>query len=79
LGAAGGCEAAFLWLTLNPETNSENRLPPHLWDGAQDPALPVLNLVRAGTSFSRSGATAMLSNSFGFGGSNLALILGAAA
>ena len=79
LGAAGGCEAAFLWLTLNPETNPQSLLPPHLWDGVQDAALPALNLVAAGTRFSRSQPTAMLSNSFGFGGSNMALILGTAA
>lgn len=79
LGAAGGCEAAFLWLTLNPDTNPQNLLPPHLWDGAQDPALPALKLVAAGTRFSRREPVAMLSNSFGFGGSNMALILGSAA
>jgi 3-oxoacyl-[acyl-carrier-protein] synthase-1 len=79
LGAAGGCEAAFLWLTLNPETNPDGLLPPHLWDGVPDPALPALNLVGRGTRFPRSATTAMLSNSFGFGGSNMALILGSAA
>jgi 3-oxoacyl-[acyl-carrier-protein] synthase-1 len=76
LGAAGGCEAAFLWLTLNPETNPERLLPPHLWDGVADPALPALNLIGRGATFSSSPRTAMLSNSFGFGGSNMALILG---
>lgn len=76
LGAAGGCEAAFLWLTLNSRTNPERLLPPHLWDGVPDPALPALNLVGRGTTFSPSPQTAMLSNSFGFGGSNMALILG---
>jgi 3-oxoacyl-[acyl-carrier-protein] synthase I len=79
LGAAGGCEAAFLWLTLNPDTNPDRLLPPHLWDGVQDPALPALNLVALGTRFSRARPVAMLSNSFGFGGSNMALILGAPA
>jgi 3-oxoacyl-[acyl-carrier-protein] synthase-1 len=76
LGAAGGCEAAFLWLTLNPRTNPERLLPPHLWDGVPDAALPVLDLVGGGTTFPLSPQTAMLSNSFGFGGSNMALILG---
>lgn len=76
LGAAGGCEAAFLWLTLNPRTNPERLLPPHLWDGVPDPALPALDLVGGGTTFPLSPQTAMLSNSFGFGGSNMALILG---
>lgn len=76
LGAAGGCEAAFLWLTLNPRTNPERLLPPHLWDGVPDPALPALDLVGGGTTFPLSPRIAMLSNSFGFGGSNMALILG---
>jgi 3-oxoacyl-[acyl-carrier-protein] synthase-1 len=78
LGAAGGCEAAFLWLTLNPDTNPDRLLPPHLWDGEPDPALPPLAFVSAGTRFSRKQPVAMLSNSFGFGGSNMALILGTA-
>jgi 3-oxoacyl-[acyl-carrier-protein] synthase I len=76
LGAAGGCEAAFLWLTLNPATNPTGLLPPHLWDGVADPSLPALNLVTPGTSFKARPRPAMLSNSFGFGGSNAALILG---
>jgi 3-oxoacyl-[acyl-carrier-protein] synthase I len=78
LGAAGGCEAAFLWLTLNPDTNPDSLLPPHLWDGVPDRALPPLNLVPVGTRFSRARPAAMLSNSFGFGGSNMAVILGSA-
>lgn len=79
LGATGGCEAGFLWLTLNPATNPDSRLPPHLWDGEADPALPALNLVAPGARFARGDQTAMLSNTFGFGGSNTALILGAGA
>jgi 3-oxoacyl-[acyl-carrier-protein] synthase-1 len=79
LGATGGCEAAFLWLTLNPQTNPDDRLPPHLWDGIADPALPPLHFVQTGDRFSRGARTAMLSNTFGFGGSNTALILGHAA
>lgn len=76
LGATGGCEAGFLWLTLNAATNPGNLLPPHLWDGAADPDLPALNLTAQGARFSRDGHSAMLSNTFGFGGSNTALILG---
>ena len=45
LGAAGACEAAFLWLTLHPDHNPQGRLPPHVWDGAADPAIPPLALV----------------------------------
>lgn len=76
LGAAGGCEAAFLWLTLNPETNPTGTLPPHLWDGARDPVLPQLNLIPRGTRITAQRQSVMLSNSFGFGGSNASLILG---
>jgi 3-oxoacyl-[acyl-carrier-protein] synthase-1 len=75
LGATGGCEAAFLWLALNGATNP-GLLPPHLWDGAVDPTLPVLNFVTPGTILPQTKRLAMLSNSFGFGGSNASLILG---
>lgn len=75
LGAAGACEAAFLWLTLNPAHNPDGLLPPHLWDGAADPEIPPLGLTVPGTAFP-VGRAAMLSNSFAFGGSNVALLLG---
>lgn len=75
LGAAGACEAAFLWLTLHP-AHGPGTLPPHLWDGAADPAIPALNLVHAGTPVPAGNRLAMMSNSFAFGGSNMALILG---
>ncbi len=76
LGAAGACEAAFLWLALNPDHNPEGRLPPHLWDGAADPAIPPLAFAAPGSRLSNPrGRAAMLSNSFAFGGSNVALIL----
>jgi 3-oxoacyl-[acyl-carrier-protein] synthase-1 len=68
LGASGGVEAAFLCLSL-----ADGRLPPHIWDGQQDPALPKLNFVTKGQTIT---GHAMLSNSFGFGGSNVALVLG---
>jgi 3-oxoacyl-[acyl-carrier-protein] synthase-1 len=77
LGAAGACEAAFIWLTLHPEFNPDNLLPPHLWDGVGDPDLPAINLAVAGARFGDShGVTAMLSNSFAFGGNNVALAFG---
>lgn len=75
LGAAGACEAAFLWLMLNPATNL-GFLPPHLWDGKTDPALPPLNFVKPMTKIPEKKILAMLSNSFGFGGSNASIILG---
>lgn len=75
LGAAGACEAAFLYLALHPDYGA-GRLPPHLWDGDADPAIPPLNLVASGTRLQDAPRRAMLSNSFAFGGSNMALILG---
>jgi 3-oxoacyl-[acyl-carrier-protein] synthase-1 len=75
LGAAGACEAAFLWLTLHSEYRP-GTLPPHLWDGATDPAIPALNLISPGIKLPAGGRLAMISNSFAFGGSNMALILG---
>ena len=74
LGAAGAVEAAFCWLAMQDD-NPEGVLPPHLWDGAQDPALPVLNVVRPGARLGRPIRYA-LSNSFAFGGSNAALLFG---
>jgi len=78
LGAAGACEAAFLWLTLHPETNP-GFLPPHIWDGVPDPAIPPLDLVETGRKLPDARSLRMLSSSFAFGGSNVAVIFGRAA
>ena len=75
LGAAGACEAAFLWLTLHPRFSS-GFLPPHVWDGAADPAIPPICLVGPNVPLPETGRLAMMSNSFAFGGSNVALIFG---
>jgi 3-oxoacyl-[acyl-carrier-protein] synthase-1 len=76
LGAAGALEAAILWLTLHREYNA-GRLPPHVWDGVPDPQIPALNLVRPGARASdHPEKPVALSNSFAFGGSNVALVLG---
>jgi 3-oxoacyl-[acyl-carrier-protein] synthase-1 len=71
LGAAGALEVALTWLAL---TDEAHRLPPHLWDGVQDPDNPPLPLVAVG-SRSNSPLRAALSTSFAFGGSNAALLL----
>ncbi|MDR0278686.1 MAG: beta-ketoacyl-[acyl-carrier-protein] synthase family protein [Paucimonas sp.] len=71
LGAAGALEAAFCWLAL-----ADGRLPPHLWDGQGDPALPALNLIAAGQHLPADGPRHLMSNSFAFGGNNVSLILG---
>ena len=72
LGAAGAIEAALCWLLLS-DYNSGQHLIPHCWDGQADPALPALNLVPAGQ---QQPVQYCLSNSFAFGGNNVALILG---
>ena len=75
LGAAGAIEAAFLWLALDP-ASTLGVLPPHLWDGMPDPAIPLLRLAGIGTPLPTGERVAMLSNSFAFGGSNVSLVLG---
>jgi 3-oxoacyl-[acyl-carrier-protein] synthase-1 len=72
LGAAAAIEAAICWLAMQDDAG---RLPPHLWDGAQDAALPMLNVAAPGASLGRPMRYA-LSNSFAFGGSNATLVLG---
>ena len=74
LGAAGAVEAALCWLAMQDD-NPEGILPPHLWDGVQDPALPVLNVAAPGARLGRPIRYA-LSNSFAFGGSNACLVFG---
>lgn len=71
LGASGAIEAAFSWMVL---TDTDRRLPPHMFDGVSDPAMPALNLVSRDAVCS-SDPRVVLSNSFGFGGSNCALVL----
>jgi 3-oxoacyl-[acyl-carrier-protein] synthase-1 len=74
LGAAGALEASFLWLTLSPEFNSGEQLPPHLWDGQRDPDLPEIHLTD-GREGSAKGVHICLSTSYAFGGNNAAVIL----
>jgi len=70
LGAAGALEAAFCWLSL-----THGRVPPHVWDGQADPALPALQWARNDETL---GKTCLMSNSFAFGGNNVSLIIGEA-
>lgn len=72
LGAAGAIEAGLCWLTL--AHNPQWALPPHWWDGAADPQLPVLDWIAPGRRAS-SPLRYALSNSFAFGGSNAALLM----
>jgi 3-oxoacyl-[acyl-carrier-protein] synthase-1 len=74
LGAAGAIEAALCWLAMQDD-NPEGILPPHLWDGVADPALPGLHTVEVGARLGRP-VRWSLSNSFAFGGANAALVFG---
>lgn len=74
LGAAGAVEAAICWLAMQDD-NPEGLLPPHLWNGERDPALPALKVAEPGARLGRPIRYA-LSNSFAFGGSNASLVFG---
>jgi len=72
LGAAGALEAAFCWLSLSAD-NTAHALPPHVWDGQADPALPALQWVTPDDTLEKR---CLMSNSFAFGGNNVSLIIG---
>lgn len=74
LGAAGAIEAGLCWLVMQDD-NATGLLPPHLWDGVADPALPALRVATPGYALGRPPRLA-LSNSFAFGGANAVLLLG---
>lgn len=76
LGAAGAMEAAFCWLLLDRMSRGILCLPPHRWDGVRDPEIPPVHLVEKGETAQVSGRAAVMTNSFGFGGNNCALVLG---
>ena len=72
LGAAGALEAAFCWLSLSAD-NTAHALPPHVWDGQADPALPDLQWTTPDSTLEKR---CLMSNSFAFGGNNVSLIIG---
>ena len=67
LSAAGAVEAAFSLLTLEHQ-----RIPPTINYDNPDPAIP-LDVV--GNNARDAKVTAVMSNSFGFGGQNASLVL----
>lgn len=75
LGAAGALEAALLWGTVSRRVNPQGCLPPQLWDGQQDNALPEIALTVAGSRWPE-GRRVGASSSFAFGGSNAVLVIG---
>ncbi|HWZ48203.1 MAG TPA: beta-ketoacyl-ACP synthase [Herbaspirillum sp.] len=74
LGAASAVEAGLCWLAMQ-DNNPQGRLPPHVWDGVPDAALPPLQLAGLQQTLGRP-LRRLLSNSFAFGGTNAALIFG---
>lgn len=70
LAAAGAIEALFCWLLLQ---RSDGKLPQHRWDGVPDPVFASLGGL--GRTALASPARYAMSNSFAFGGNNLALLL----
>jgi 3-oxoacyl-[acyl-carrier-protein] synthase-1 len=70
LGGGSAVEAALAWGVV---AGAVRKLPVHVWDGEVDPALPRLRLVGADEVPARP-PRAALSNAFGFGGSNVALV-----
>jgi 3-oxoacyl-[acyl-carrier-protein] synthase-1 len=76
LGASGAIEIGFCWLVLSRREGGRLALPPHRWDGQPDPSLAPLALAPVGARVDREGPAALMSSSFGFGGSNCAVIVG---
>ena len=76
LGAAGALEAAFCWLVLTERSGGALALPPHVFDGERDPALAPIRLVAKSETVSVGLHPRVMTNSFGFGGSNCTLVLG---
>ena len=73
LGAAGALEAGICWQLL---VSNHGILPPQLWDKQYDMALAKLNFVEVQEAYDVSARPRrVLSNSFAFGGNNLAIIL----
>lgn len=73
LGAASAMELGFCWLTLT-DLNPQHLLPPQVWDGQGDPALPQLGFSTVGEKAPRMAKC--MSNSYAFGGCNVSLIIG---
>lgn len=72
LSAAGAVEAVFSLMTIR-----EGILPPTINHATPDPAIP-LDVVPNAARQAPGGVRRVLSNSFGFGGQNVCLVLGAA-
>jgi 3-oxoacyl-[acyl-carrier-protein] synthase-1 len=76
LGASGAVELAFCWMMLARRQGDRMFLPPHRFDGELDPELAEIDLAGEQACIDAAPPAALMSNSFGFGGSNCAVILG---
>lgn len=74
LGAAGATEAALCWLLLS-HINSDCILPAQINHAEPDDSLAAIKLLRTAEKLPDGNTLRMLSNSFAFGGSNVAVIL----
>ena len=75
LGAAAALELAVCFELLKASASEEScLLPAQNWDGIQDESMPVLNIVKKGST-SPAKISACMSNSFAFGGANASLII----
>lgn len=80
LGASSAVELAACWLSIvNNDGAAEGgaRLPLHVYDGRRDPELALLNFIQKDTKIDKA-TNVCMSNSFGFGGCNVSLIIGKA-
>jgi 3-oxoacyl-[acyl-carrier-protein] synthase-1 len=75
LGAAGAMGIGHCWLTAS-HSDLDGLLPPHLWDGMAEEGLLSTSLVRPGQRLDPAARRIFLSNAFGFGGSNVCLVVG---
>lgn len=75
LGAAGALEVGLCWLVLANAEAGRLQLPPHRWDGCVDPKLPPLRFTERGDRLDAGVPALVMSNAFGFGGSNCSIVL----
>ncbi|MCR5614238.1 beta-ketoacyl synthase N-terminal-like domain-containing protein [Treponema sp.] len=73
LGAAASIELAICYMAL--KNSACKKLPVQVWDKVREDGMPYLNFVDDGFEVEKEIKTAM-SNSFGFGGCNISLIIG---